>query len=67
MGFFACRTCCVIAGAPSVNEHPGRSCATQRFRCNQVFRRTFDGLALEIEQLEQAVRKLIFSGALVSD
>ena len=24
-------------GAPSDNEHPGRSCTTQRFRCNRVF------------------------------
>ena len=27
----------------SDNEHPGRSCATQRFRCNQVFRGTATG------------------------
>ena len=31
-------------GALSDSEHPGRSCATQRFRCNQVFGGTSTGL-----------------------
>ena len=30
-------------GALGDNEHPGRSCAAQRFRCNQVFREKIDG------------------------
>ena len=28
-----------------------RSCATRRFRCNQVFRGTFDGLQLALEEI----------------